>query len=121
MNLNSFELNLLPDSGASRFLSRLQLASWNGSSYDSFYDSGVNGFTLGVTSFPVTLTNPVQASQWQAVFTNRTENFVGARIVELDGFGSLATSSDVPEPSSMGLGMSGLALLALAARRKSRK
>jgi hypothetical protein len=73
-------------------------------------------------SFPVTLGSPVQSSRWQAVFTDRTtEQFTGARIVELDGFGSLADPpGGVPEPTSAALAISGLAALVFAAKRQSR-
>jgi hypothetical protein len=117
MNLTGFELTL-SNTADNRPLSRMQLAFWNGTSFVEFYDSGANAFAFGNMGFPVTLGSPVQASRWLVTFTNLPAQFTGARINELDGFGSLATQSAIPEPGSAALALTGLAGLAYFAKRK---
>ncbi|MBS1826666.1 MAG: PEP-CTERM sorting domain-containing protein [Acidobacteria bacterium] len=116
-NLTSFELNIAPDSPVNRTLDRLRLAYWNGSTYVQFFDSGSGAYPYGTNSFPVTLGSSVQSSRWQATFTNGGGSFPGARIWELDGFGSLVDTSGVPEPSSIGFMALGLSTLLLRFRR----
>lgn len=113
MQLTSFEINVAPDNASNRTLDRLRLAYWNGAAFVQFFDSGSGAYPFGTNSFPVTLGASVQASRWQATFTNGAGSFPGARIVELDGFGSLVDTSGVPEPSSIALIALGLSALAL--------
>ena len=117
MTLTSFEVSVAPDNSVDRTLNRLQLAYWNGSSYVQFFDSGSGAYPFGANSFPVTLSASVQASRWQATFTNGAGSFPGARIWELDGFGSLVDTSGVHEPSSLALIALGLGSLLLRSRR----
>lgn len=125
MNLTQFELNYAGDSDIpqNRLLGRLQLSAWNGSSFVQFYDSGVGTFLPGTSVLNVTLGAPVTASRWQATFTNTNVPGVGfpeARLVELDGFGTLVSNSTVPEPGTLAGAALGLAMVAVYRRRKTR-
>lgn len=119
MNLSSFELNVAPDNAVFRVLDRLQIAYWDGAGFVPFYDSGSGAYPFPTISFPVTLATAVQSDRWRATFTNTsTTSFPGARVVELDGFGSLVNTSGVPEPSSFGLIVVGLGALVTRLRRQ---
>jgi hypothetical protein len=62
----------------------------------------------------------VTASRWQAVVTNKSGfPFPGARLLELDGFGTLASGGQVPEPATYLAAGLGLAMLGVARRRKA--
>lgn len=119
MSLSGFELNVASDNASSRVLDRLQLEYWDGVSFVQFYDSGSGAYPFPTISFPVTLATAVQSDRWRATLTNTSNTaFPGARVLELDGFGSLVDTSGVPEPSSLGLIAAGLGALFIRFRRQ---
>lgn len=113
----AFYYNSDGNNSNNRLVNRLQLAYWDGAQYVGFYDSGAGAFPSTGTELLVTLSSAVTASSWQATFTNRASapSFIGARLVELDGFGT--TGTPTPEPTTFALAGCAVALLALRQRR----
>lgn len=119
--IDSFELNHANDgTGVDRVLNSFQLAYWDGAAYVEFYSSGAIPLNGPVS---ITLGSSVTSTSWRATFTNGSSSpsgLHGARLVELDGFGTVPTNGDVPEPGTLFTLASALGALALNQCKKAR-
>lgn len=119
--IDSFELNYGHDgNGVDRVLDSVQLAYWDGSAYVEFYSNGALALDGPLS---ITLGSSVTSTSWRATFTNASSSprgLHGARLVELDGFGTVPTNGAVPEPGTLLTLASALGALALHQCKKAR-